>query len=191
MSKILDLLLRQDKKRFWILLVCTALVIIAMQITGAPLKNEFAPAGIVSFELTGSLLGSLSIINSWRAQVIGWAWVNMILDFLFIVCYSLTIAWASLHLGSLLARTSPLWGQMGGWFARAILVAAGLDVLENLALIGLLAGVRSDFLALLARWCAIPKFALVAAALGFVILVLISLGISKLRGSSPSQSSEL
>jgi len=179
MNTYLIKLSEQGKGLFWVLSIATILVIYAMQITGNPLRNEVAPAGIVSFELTGSLKGSLEIMNSWEGEALGWAKINMGLDFLFLTCYALTIALACLLVGHSLRESWPRIWAAGRWFALAIMIAASLDVIENLALIGLLAGWQVAFLPVLAKWSAIPKFGLVAVSLAYVILGLILFNVSK------------
>lgn len=168
---------RQNTKTFFVLLAITLLVIIGMQLSGTALKNQVAPGGIVSFELAGSLENSQAIIHSWEGTALGWAWANMLLDFLFIACYGLTLALACMLLASRLESLAgglALWSR---WMAGAVLIAAGLDVVENVSLMTLLAGWQAALPAVMAKWCAIPKFgllllALVSVLVGFGILLL-------------------
>ncbi|MCF7823334.1 MAG: hypothetical protein K9N35_04105 [Candidatus Marinimicrobia bacterium] len=166
---MLQILNRENQSRtFWVLFAFTIVVIIGMQLTGGPLKTDAAPGGIVTFEIIGTLEGSLDIINSWQGQSMTWAGINMGLDFLFIVLYSLTLAMACRLIADKFVH--PLIKQSGIWLARAVFLAAMLDVIENIALIKLLTGSQSEFLPILARWCALPKFFLIILALIYVIL---------------------
>ncbi|MCF7923449.1 MAG: hypothetical protein K9M55_12185 [Candidatus Marinimicrobia bacterium] len=154
---------------FWILFGFTLLTIIAMQITGAPLKTAVAPGGIVSFELVGTLVGSHRIIDSWQGPVMTWAGINLGLDFLFLFLYGITIALGCLILADKMPDKYKGLKIVGKWLAVGILVAAGLDFVENISLIALLTGSENQFLPVLARWCAIPKFGLILLSLLYVL----------------------
>jgi len=58
---------------------------------------------------------------------------------------------------------------LGRWLAVGILIAAGLDVIENISLILLLTGSENEYLSPLARWMAIPKFGLVLLSLLYIV----------------------
>ncbi len=150
---------------FWLLFAMTLLVVIAMQITGQPLKTTVAPGGIVSFELIGSLEGSRSIIDSWQGGAMSWAGINLGMDFLFLTFYGITIALGCLITRDRIRNEFQLIKQVGMWMAVGVLVAAGLDVIENVSLIALLVGSENELLPVVARYCAIPKFFLVAISL--------------------------
>lgn len=159
-----------DKTRlFWWLFGFTILVIIGMQITGAPLKTEAAPAGIVTFELIGSFSGSQLIIQSWQGQPMIWAGINMGLDFLFLALYSITIALACLIIVDRFNHIEVI-KRVGLALAAGIFVAAALDIMENIALIRLLVGSVNEQLPRIARWSAIPKFSLVLLSLVYVLV---------------------
>ena len=157
------------KRLFWLLFSLTVLTIVGMQITGQTLITEAAPAGIVTFELVGTLSGSQSILDSWQGPAMTWAGINMGLDFLFLFLYASTIALACLILSDKMATNLGVLKILGKWLAVGILIAAGLDIIENISLILLLTGSESEFLPKLARWCAIPKFALVLLSLLYII----------------------
>ena len=150
---------------FWTLFGLTILTIIGMQVTGAPLKTEAVPGGIVTFELIGTIEGSREIINSWQGVVMTYAGINMGLDFLFLTLYGITIALACMIVSDRLPVNMVMLKQIGVWLAVAVVFAAILDVIENIALIKLLLGSQNTMLPILAKWCAIPKFGLVLLAL--------------------------
>ena len=153
---------------FWLLFGLTVPTIVGIQITGSALVNEIAPMGVVTFELVGTLSGSQSIVESWQGAAMTWAGINMGLDFLFLLLYSMTIALACLILAGRMPGNLQGLKILGGWLALGILIAAGLDAIENIALILLLAGSENEFLSPLARWMAIPKFGLVLLSLLYV-----------------------
>jgi len=155
---------------FWTLVILTLVVILGMQLSGAPLKTEAAPGGIVSFELVGTFEGSQQIINSWQGSTMLYAGINMGLDFLFITLYSITIAWGC---GLISARLPASWSffkSAGTWLGYGVLLAALLDIIENISLIKILQGSQSHLLPQLANWCATPKFILVFLALLYLLI---------------------
>lgn len=154
---------------FWLLFGLTVFTIVGVQITGSALVNETAPGGIVSLELVGTLAGSQGIIDSWRGPDMTWAGINMGLDFLFLFLYGTTIALGCLILSDRMPEKNRSLKAVGHWLALGALVAAGLDIIENITLIRLLTGSENEFLPSLARWMAIPKFGLVLLALLYVL----------------------
>ncbi len=154
---------------FWALFSLTILTIVGIQLTGVALITDIAPEGIVSFELVGTLTGSQNIIDSWEGPALTWAGINMGLDFLFLFLYAVTIALACLILSEKMPIRLRGVRKLGRWLAIGIMVAATLDIIENISLIALLTGSESEFLPVLARYCAIPKFGLVLISLLYVI----------------------
>ena len=78
---------------------------------------------------------------------------------------------AILDVGVILA-----WAQLG---------AALLDAVENYALIQVLFGSRQELWPVVARWCAIPKFLIVAAGLVYVGVGLVLVIVTKARRNAP------
>ncbi|NQT61731.1 MAG: hypothetical protein HQ556_02125 [Candidatus Marinimicrobia bacterium] len=137
--------------------------------TGSALVNETAPGGIVTFELVGTLAGSQSIVESWQGSAMTWAGINMGLDFLFLFLYGLTIALVCLILADRMPEKFQSLKTLGRWLAVGVLIAAGLDVVENISLILLLTGSENEFLPPLARWMSLPKFGLVLLSLLYIV----------------------
>lgn len=155
---------------FWLLLGLTVVTIAGMQITGSALVTEAAPGGIVSFELAGTLAGSQDIVDSWQGPTMTWAGINLGLDFLFVCLYGLTITLGCLILSDKMPARFQNIKTVGRLLALGTLIAAGLDVIENISLILLLTGSENTFLPPLARWMAIPKFGLVILALLYMVV---------------------
>lgn len=90
-------------------------------------------------------------------------------DFVFLVLYPLTIA-----LGCSLAARQFSAGSwlvtVGLYLAWAQFGAGLLDAIEDVALIRLLQGSQNPSLPLLARWCALPKFAIVGLGVVYVLM---------------------
>jgi len=149
-------------------LIITVGVAIALQLSGRYLVTKEAPFGIVSFEFAGDLINAQTIMNSWGQNGKVYAGLNLGMDYLFLVAYTLLLASASILVTE---RVKAKWEQMritGYIIVIGCLLAGFLDAIENYALINILVGNGSDFLAQLALWCAIPKFVLVG--LGIIYL---------------------
>ena len=160
----------EQLRAFVVLFVLTIIAMAAEQITGAPLRTDAAPFGIVSFELAGSLPVAQQIIESWGAAGRVYAGLNLGLDFLFIAVYASCISLGCVIIARNLARQSALFASIGVVLAWALLIAALLDCIENYALISLLLGSQQALFAALAQACAIPKFAIVGVGIAYVLL---------------------
>jgi len=154
-----------QKLSFIVLFVLTLVLMVGLQVLGGPLKTEAAPAGIVSFEFAGKLSVAQEMIESWgpRGQV--YAGLNLGLDYLFLVAYASCIG-----LGCVLAARGLARQTLGALLAWGQLGAAFLDCVENYALIRVLLGSEREMWLVVARWCATPKFLIVAAGLLFVVI---------------------
>ncbi len=143
--------------------VATALTLAVMAglgVLGAPLANEAAPQGILSFEFAGDAETAARIVASWDAQERVRAALNTGLDYLFMPAYAVSIGLACVLLAG--AGVAPRLGVALAW---GLLLAAAFDAVENLALIRLLMQDPDPLWPALAAACAAPKFALVAAGL--------------------------
>ncbi len=155
-----------QRRAFVLLAVLAAGLMAALQRLGAPLVTAAAPGGIVSFELVGTTAGAQAILDSWDAAARVAAGLSLGLDYLFMPAYAgaigLGVAQVARGLGPRATRlgTGLAWGQ---------LLAALLDAVENVALIRLLLGASGGAWPAVARWCAIPKFALVALGLLYLL----------------------
>ena len=160
----------EQPRAFVVLLVLTLVAMAAEQVTGAPLKTDAAPSGIVSFELAGTLPLAQKIIESWGAAGRVYAGLNLGLDFLFIAAYASCISLGCMLVARNLARRSAPVAAIGIVLAWALWLAALLDCIENYALINLLLGSQQAAFAALAQWCAVPKFLIVGLGILYVML---------------------
>jgi hypothetical protein len=103
----------EQPRAFVVLLVVTIAALVAEQITGAPLKTDAAPSGIVSFELAGTLPVAQGILASWDATARVYAGLNLGLDFLFIAAYATCIGLGCVIVVRNLARQSALLASVG------------------------------------------------------------------------------
>jgi len=154
-------------------LVSTLVLMWLMARVGAPLETSAAPYGIISFELAGTPASAEKILASWDENARLHAAFSLGLDYLYMVVYSSTIAlgciWAAWVLRS---RSWPLAG-LGAVLAWGQWLAAILDGIENAGLTIILFSGSSEVWALLARWCALAKFALIFAGLTWVFFGLV------------------
>ena len=70
--------------------------------------------------------------------------------------------------------------NFGAIFAYAQFVAAILDTIENYALIKILFGAKQEIFAVVAYWCTVPKFVIVAVGIGYICFGLVLIIIRKL-----------
>lgn len=157
-------------RMFALILMITLILIVSMQILGAPLRTEAAPGGIITYEFSGDLPTAQAILASWGDDGKVYAGLQLGLDYLFMPAYALSIGLGcvlvSRHFGVLSAKLI----RLGAWLAWGQFIAAGLDALENYALIRLLLGSSNALWPPVAYWCAAIKFGLVAAGLIYVLL---------------------
>lgn len=153
-------------RAFALLLAGALVLMVSLQAIGRPMVTEAAPQGIVSFELAGNLLAAQGMMVSWGPVGQISAGLSLGLDYLFIVTYV-----AAIGLGCVLvARWMAVASLAGAVLAWGVVGAGILDMLENYALIQVLLGSQQEVWPLVARWCAIPKFVIVAAGLGYVLI---------------------
>lgn len=152
--------------RVFIVMVPAALLAMAIeQITGAPLRTNLAPSGIVSFEFAGTLANAQAMVQSWGALGQVYAGLNLGFDFVFIITYVLAIG-----LGCVIVARAGFFPAVGIALAWAMLAAGLLDCIENYNLIQILLGAGQELNATLALWCAIPKFAIVGLGLVYFVV---------------------
>jgi hypothetical protein len=171
---------------FWPMLVATLLLSAVMSTVGAPLSTPAAPAGIVSFELAGTVSQARPIVESWDQSARLHAAFSLGLDYLYMPLYSSTIALACLWAAGVLAVRGRRLGAAGLGLAWALWLAALLDATENAALAVILFGSPADPWPLIAQVCATGKFALIIFGLLYVGLgALVYLAASLRRTAAP------
>lgn len=167
----------------WVLLVVfiAGTVIFAAKLTsqGKPLITEAAPNGILSYEFAWNQSKAGLILDSWKLLK-ETARSQLLLDFAFLVFYPLAISLACAMLADSPQNKMAVVGAFISW---AVLAAGLLDAAENIALLRMLDGGASDFLARLAAWCAGVKFTLVYSGLGYVVLQGLAVLVAKVRGA--------
>ena len=159
-----------QKRAFVPLVVLTLVVMAGLQVFDGPLKSEVAPSGIVSFEFVGELSDAQSMVESWGQEGQVCAGLSLGLDYLFLVAYASAIGLGCVLVGRSLSKGNEIVGLLGVVLAWGQLVAAVLDGVENYALIRVLLGSEQELWPAVARWCAVPKFLMVAIGLIYIII---------------------
>ncbi len=148
---------------FWSVLALTLVLAWSFLVLG--------PRGLVELELTGNVVGAARIIARWRMQgALPAAFVSMGLDFLFLLAYSTTIALACVWAAENVRGNGwPLW-QVGILLAWGQWLAALLDAVENIAMLKMMVSAVASPWPQVARYCALPKFALVILGVIYVVV---------------------
>ena len=173
------LTIKAQKRAFVVLLLITLAVMGGLQFLDAPLKTKAAPAGIVSFEFAGSMSAAKHILASWGPEGSVFAGLSLGLDFLFLFSYAGAIGLGCVLVARGLSQRMPSFSLWGAPLAWGQLGAALLDIVENLGLIQVLQGAESEIWPVLAMWCALPKFLIVAAGLLYIVVSLVLLMFKK------------
>jgi ribosomal protein S18 acetylase RimI-like enzyme len=155
-------------RAFVLFTVLTLALMATLQVIDAPLKTNEAPFGILSFEFAGNLDIAKEIVGSWDGSARIHAGFSLGIDYVFLLSYSSAVALGCVLVARPLSTKLGSLAPLGIGLAWAQFVAALLDGVENFALLQVLLG--SDWIAwpVVARWCAIPKFAIVIAGLFYV-----------------------
>jgi len=160
---------KNQNKLFLLLLLSTISIMAAMRIINAHLVTPAAPAGIISFEFSLNLARSLLIIDSWGQEGSKYAFYSLGLDFIFLIFYSSTLALACLITGRpFKLKNGPIY-KLSLFCAWCMFSAAGLDIIENIALGMILLGAGSDTGASIAAFSAALKFTLIAGTIIYLI----------------------
>ncbi len=167
---------------FIVLLIITLVLMLSLNLLGVPLKTEFAPAGIISYEFAGELSTAQRIVESWGEVGRVYAGLNLGLDCLFLVAYPIAIGLGCVMLSRRLSERIAFLSTAGLLLAWGQVAAGLFDSLENYALIRVLLGTETSLWPVVARWCAIPKFTFVILGLVYVPVGLVALFMARDRG---------
>jgi hypothetical protein len=160
------------------------LVMVSLQVTGAHLKTQVSPSGILSFEFAGELSAAQNMVNSWGQTGRVYAGLNLGLDYLFLLAYACAIGLGCVLVARSLSPRTTFLANLGIFIAWAQLGAALLDGVENYALIRVLIGTEMAVWPAVARWCALPKFSIVGAGLIYVMIGTIVVVVLKVKQRS-------
>ena len=154
-------------------------LLVALTLALAPKTNhpslttEQAPCGILSLELAGNEENASAIIASWQKGALNDALSSLYWDNFFLLAYSTAIALSCVMAADRLHAPGTLEYNLAILLAWAQWLAALLDRTENFAIEKMLRGAVKSPWPQIARWCAIPKFIIVFAGLGYVAIAAI------------------
>lgn len=151
-----------------IVFILLILGIALMRYLDSFLTNEVAINGIFSFELAKDVKTADAIINSWDVIATAAAGYSLIVDFLFLIIYSLFIA-LLIDYGNEKVWKEGFIYKIGVTLIYAQFVAAFCDVIENIALLQLFKN-TTQFWTSIAYYFATMKFILIALGILFILI---------------------
>ncbi|MHA1977161.1 MAG: hypothetical protein ACW98F_07015 [Candidatus Hodarchaeales archaeon] len=148
--------------------VLTAIIYLLMR----PIELELTSQtvyGVIDLEFAWNVEQINQILSSWGDELITMEVNAVLLDFGFLVVYSLSLAGVSLLLTKF--GMFGTWSNWGYYFTLIPFVAASFDVVENVNLLLILSSPSSfpSFAPLIASICATIKFGLIIATVVFWI----------------------
>ncbi len=168
MSHPLEFIPEKSRTKIFVpLLIFTLGLLGVFRLLDGPLKGPATPAGIVSFELAGTVEKANTIMESWDARAQLFAAFGLGLDYLFLVAYGLTI---SLGVLMVTAKHGGKFVVLGNYLGWGALLASLFDAIENLALWRILGGWATPYCPRVAALSATIKFILIIIGLGFALL---------------------
>ncbi len=154
-------------------LISHAMVSIPLLVYERRMRRTGGP-GIIAFELAGTPRRARRITRRWGRDGRAAARASLLVDFPYLVTYTVLQNAACWAAGRALQRAEHLrLGNLAGPIAGAQVGAGAFDAIENAALLGVLSGGRPE-LSYVARSCAQAKFALLIAGWTYGGLGLIS-----------------
>jgi len=156
------------RKRFFIMFLFLTLILFAIfRVLDKPLQTDYAPSGIVSFELAGTTQNAAHIVLTWTEEAVLHASFGLGIDYLFMPIYAFALAF-----GTLLAagRHSGWLKSLGAVAGYGAFAAALFDAVENYALFQIMLGAFDSSYPAVAATCATIKFSLLVSGLLYAVL---------------------
>jgi hypothetical protein len=163
------------RKCLFLLLIGTLGCFLVIAATHQPLANAVAPLGILSLQFAGELSAALMILNSWGETARLYAAFNLGFDYLYLAFYALFLSATCSWLARAWQHEAQGFATAGFLLAWAMLAAAVLDMIENVALWQLLLGSMNAHWPKLATTCAILKFGIILAGVGYIAIGLLAM----------------
>ena len=159
---------KQEKKITFSVLYLLVMTLTTMQFLNTNLTNITAPNGIISFEFSKTLERAQEILDSWSPTAKVFAGLNLGLDFLFLIIYTLFLALLIHKLNERLWVGKP-FHKIGEFLVWSMFIAAIFDTVENVCLIKLLTGNMEQYWVSVAYVFALVKFILIIVAILYII----------------------
>jgi hypothetical protein len=162
------------------LLAGTVVMMVVMAKTGATLKTDATPKGILDLEFAYNAAKTTNVISAWTgiipADNVLAAIVNTWLDFIFLFFYSLFLNKAC---RMITAKHSGFLSATGSVLATGALVAGLLDIFENAGMLVSLNGHISNSVSLLTFIFSVAKWTLALASILYILVAGLLLLIKK------------
>ena len=167
-NSFFEKLLCKNEMRKSIVILCFLVgTMILMRFYNSPLKNEIAPAGIISFEIAKDIKKSVLILNTWNEEAMSSAKKSLYFDFLFLCIYSTFIGLLIFKLNRTLKVKKHIITEI---MIGAVFLSAFFDVIENVALLKLIYGNLEQLWSSVAYYFAILKFVILAIAIVYILV---------------------
>ena len=155
------------KKNLTVAAIASFLMVVVLRWQGAPLKTPLSPRAIVDLELAGTPQRLHALLMNWDLSVVK---MNIWLDFLFIVSYTLFLSIAAAICA--MKWQAGIMRQLGLTLVRLAYLAGILDVTENLLMLQSITGNFTSLSLQLTYYCASIKFGLAAIILLYLLVSL-------------------
>jgi hypothetical protein len=157
--------------RLLILAAGTIIMIVVMSKTGATLTTPATPYGILNLEFASNIQLVNDILLAWQKTAstnnVKAAIINTLLDFIFLIFYSLFLNSLCNNIAAKLNATLSVAGKI---FAKAALLAGVLDVIENMGMLLSLNSYLNNAIAITTFTAAAFKWFFVLVILLYVII---------------------
>jgi hypothetical protein len=160
----------------------TMAMMVVMSKTGAPLKTDATPMGILNLEFASNSTKTSIVVNAWtnsnHADLKTTAKINTYWDFLFLFFYAgflfLVCKKIALYINGPVAKA-------GNLIAKGALLAGFLDVLENTGMLLTLNDQGSSTIAFCTTFFSLIKWVLVLLTLFYILTCMLVLAYRKIK----------
>ena len=153
------------KKGLFLPAVGSVLMFVVLRTQGAPLKTLLSPRGIIDLEFADTPARLTALLAQWNLHVVT---LNIWLDFLFIIAYTLFLSFASIRCAEKWPPAS-MPAKAGLFFARLAYLAGLFDIAENIFMLRSVAGYFTATSLQITVYCASAKFIIAALIVVYLI----------------------
>jgi hypothetical protein len=156
------------RRILWIAGAAALAIWVFLFIQDSRIKDSGGP-GIIGFEVAGTEKEAEEILEEWGAQGRDDARVSIFADFPYLIAYSVFLAVGCTIASERLERRGMTrLARLGGLLGWSMFAAAAFDAIENVAMLRVIDGHTATWPGV-ALYAAIPKFAITALGLAYVI----------------------
>jgi hypothetical protein len=170
---------------FFLFLIVTLPAVIVLGKLNEPLQNPTAPQGVVSLELARTMDQQRKVLDSWTEPEQLRLAFSIGLDFLCVIVFIGTLAIGCLLLAEASRRHGNLGPKLGRGLAWALAIMGLFWLAQNVLLAAALFGHVAEASAQITYWCALLKFTVLTASLGYLCVWGIALLFRKWFGGRP------